>query len=113
MIAPLPAGEPCTGNDAGAFGADVVAALRNIAKMIYQRLQIGPLRGEQRFAVEDACPIPEVARLGRTPRAWKGQILAYFDTHGVSDGGTEAINLRILLWARTSWPAFGLTSWTF
>ena len=41
------------------------------------------------------CPIPEVARLGRTLRAWKGQILAYFDTHGVSNGGTEAINLII------------------
>jgi transposase len=41
------------------------------------------------------CPIPEVARLGRTLRAWKGQILAYFDTHDVSNGGTEAINLII------------------
>jgi transposase len=42
-----------------------------------------------------SCPIPEVARLGRTPRAWRSQILAYFDTHGVSNGGTEAINLII------------------
>jgi transposase len=41
------------------------------------------------------CPIPEVARLGRTLRAWKAQILAYFDTSGVSNGGTEAINLII------------------
>jgi transposase len=41
------------------------------------------------------CPIPEVARLGRTLRAWKAQILAYFDTHGVSNGSTEAINLII------------------
>jgi transposase len=41
------------------------------------------------------CPIPEVARLGRTLRAWKAQILAYFDTSGVSNGGTEAINLTI------------------
>ena len=38
---------------------------------------------------------PEVARLGRTLRAWKAQILAYFDTNGVSNGGTEAINLII------------------
>jgi hypothetical protein len=37
----------------------------------------------------------KVARLGRTLRAWKAQILAYFDTHGVSNGGTEAINLII------------------
>jgi Transposase len=41
------------------------------------------------------CPIPEVARLGRTLRAWKAQILPYFDTSGVSNGGTEAINLII------------------
>jgi transposase len=41
------------------------------------------------------CPIPEVARLGRTLRAWRAQVLAYFDTSGVSNGGTEAINLII------------------
>lgn len=28
------------------------------------------------------CPIPEVARLGRTLRRWKSGILAYFDTVG-------------------------------
>jgi len=39
------------------------------------------------------CPILEVARLGRTLRAWRAQVLAYFDTSGVSNGGTEAINL--------------------
>ena len=38
------------------------------------------------------CPIPEVARLGRTLRAWRVQVLAYFETGGVSNGGTEAIN---------------------
>jgi len=42
-----------------------------------------------------SCPIPEVARLGRTLRAWKAQVLAYFDTDGVSNRGTEAINLII------------------
>jgi transposase len=42
-----------------------------------------------------SCPITEVARLGRTLRAWRPQILAYFDTKGVSNGGTEAINLII------------------
>ena len=39
------------------------------------------------------CPIPEVARFGRTLKAWRQQVLAYFDTSGVSNGGTEAINL--------------------
>jgi transposase len=41
------------------------------------------------------CPIPEIARLGRTLRAWREQVLAYFTTSGVSNGGTEAINLLI------------------
>ena len=41
------------------------------------------------------CPIPEVARLGRALRAWRAQVLAYFDTSGVSNGGTDAINLII------------------
>ncbi|WP_193119640.1 transposase, partial [Brachybacterium tyrofermentans] len=39
-----------------------------------------------------SCPIPEIARLGKTLRRWKKAILAYFDTDGASNGGTEAIN---------------------
>lgn len=38
------------------------------------------------------CPIPEVARLGRTLRRWRSAILAYFDTNGASNGPTEAVN---------------------
>ena len=39
-----------------------------------------------------ACPIPEIARLGRTLRKWKDAFLAYFDTGGANNGPTEAIN---------------------
>jgi transposase len=42
-----------------------------------------------------SCPIPEIARLGRTLRQWRQQVLAYFSTKGVSNGGTEAVNLLI------------------
>ncbi len=38
------------------------------------------------------CPIPEVARLGRTLRRWRDAFLAYFDTDRANNGGTEAIN---------------------
>jgi len=38
------------------------------------------------------CPIPEVKRLGKTLRRWRDEILAYFATGGVSNGGTEAVN---------------------
>ena len=31
------------------------------------------------------CPIPEIARLGRTLRKWKDAFLAYFDTAGASN----------------------------
>ena len=39
-----------------------------------------------------ACPIPEIARLGRTLRKWKDALDNYFDTDGASNGSTEAIN---------------------
>jgi hypothetical protein len=44
--------EPTTGKDAGAFDADVVAALSHLTQVIDQRLQFGPLGGLQRFAVK-------------------------------------------------------------
>jgi transposase len=70
----------------------------------YQRLrgiyhQPTPAAGrrlaEQVIASPPTCPIPEVARLGRTLRAWRRQVLAYFHTGGVSNGGTEAIHLLV------------------
>jgi transposase len=53
-----------------------------------------------------SCPIPEVARLGRTLRKWREAFLAYFDT-GATNGGTEAINGLIELHRRI---ARGLTN---
>ncbi len=49
-----------------------------------------------------ACPIPEIARLGRTLRKWKDALDAYFDTAGASNGPTEAINGIIELGRRTA-----------
>ncbi len=56
---------------------------------------LGRALAEKVIATFASCPVPEVARLGRTLRAWRTQILAYFDTHGLSNGGTEAINMLI------------------
>ena len=36
------------------------------------------------------CPIPEIARLGRTLRKWKDAFMAYFDTAGASNAPPEA-----------------------
>jgi transposase len=75
----------------------------NVTWQCYQQLRsiyhATPAKGREiAIKVLDSfhnCPIPEVARLGRTLRAWRPQVLAYFDTSGVSNGGTEAINLII------------------
>jgi transposase len=75
----------------------------NITWQCYQQLRsiyhAAPAKGREiAIKVLDSfhtCPILEVARLGRTLRAWRAQVLAYFDTSGVSNGGTEAINLII------------------
>ena len=47
-----------------------------------------------------SCPIPEIARLGRTLHQWKDAFLAYFDTNRASNGGTEAVNGLIELHRR-------------
>lgn len=49
-----------------------------------------------------SCPIPEIARLGRTLNQWKDPFLAYFTTHGANNGGTESINGLIELARRVA-----------
>ncbi|MDD9205654.1 ISL3 family transposase, partial [Georgenia sp. 10Sc9-8] len=55
-------------------------------------LTAGKKRAENVLATFHTCPIPEVARLGRTLRRWSAAFLAYFTTHRSSNGGTEAVN---------------------
>jgi transposase len=75
-----------------------------VAWHAYQRLRSiyqapkpadGRAIAEQVIATFHTCPIPEVARLGRTLRQWKDHVLARFDTERISNGGTEAVNLII------------------
>ena len=72
-----------------------------LAWHVYQRVRgtyhtATPAQGrelaEKLLQTLPSCPITEVARLGRTLRQWRAEILAYFATGGVSNGGTEAIN---------------------
>ena len=60
------------------FHQDTPAQGQRLAARLIQRLP--------------ACPIPEIARLGRTLRKWKDALDNYFDTDGASNGSTEAIN---------------------
>jgi transposase len=72
-----------------------------VAWSCYQKLRaayaVTDLRAGNRIALEvldsfHTCPIPEIARLGRTLRQWRAQFLGYFATRRASNGGTEAVN---------------------
>ena len=67
-----------TGQVREVFHQDTPAQGQRLAARLIQRLP--------------ACPIPEIARPGRTLRKWKDALDAYFDTSGGSNGPTEAIN---------------------
>ena len=41
------------------------------------------------------CPVPEIARLGRTLHTWRAEFLAHFAHTDVSNGLTESLNLKI------------------
>ena len=48
------------------------------------------------------CPIPELARLGRTLHAWRLELCAHFDHPTMSNGATENLNLKIKNTKRTA-----------
>ena len=94
-----------------AFVADEAHISVEVAYLLTQQVrevfhQDTPAQGQRLAArlIESlpACPIPEIARLGRTLRKWKDAFLAYFDTGGASNGPTEAINGIIELGRRTA-----------
>ena len=58
-------------------------------------LPAGRQRAEALVDTLHGCPIPEAARLGRTLRSWRAELLAYFDTDRTSNGPTEAMNLLV------------------
>lgn len=57
---------------------------------------------EKILASFPSCPIPEIARLGRTLNRWRDAFLGYFTTGGANNGGTEAINGLIELHRRVA-----------
>jgi transposase len=52
-------------------------------------------RAEALIADLRGCPIPELARLGRTLHAWRHELCAHFEHPTVSNGPTENLNLKI------------------
>lgn len=57
---------------------------------------------EQVLASFPTCPIPEIARLGRTLTQWRAAFLSYWTTDRSSNGGTEAVNGLIELARRVA-----------
>ncbi len=55
-------------------------------------LTAGRAMAERILTIFHTCPIPEIARLGRTLRRWREAFLAYFTTDRTNNGGTEAVN---------------------
>jgi transposase len=76
----------CAQRVRAAYHQDTHAAGRTVAETI--------------VATFASCPIPEIARLGRTLKQWREAFLGYFDTAGASNGGTEAVNGLIELHRR-------------
>ena len=66
----------------------------------HKDLGTGRRAAEKVLATLPSCPIPEIARLGRTLRKWKDSFLAYWTTDRSNNGGTEAINGLIELHRR-------------
>ena len=67
------------------FHQDTPAQGRHLAAHLIERLS--------------ACPIPEIARLGRTLRKWKDALDAYFDTDGASNAPNRSHQRTLSNWA--------------
>ena len=87
LVKYLPVGDP---NGEVELAYEIYQAVRGIYHA--QSHSRGRELAEKLLDTLHTCPIKEVARLGRTLRQWRQEILAYFTTGGVSNGGTEAIN---------------------
>ncbi|MGO4956758.1 ISL3 family transposase [Luteococcus sp. Sow4_B9] len=66
----------------------------------------GRAAAQQLLDALPTCPIPEIARLGRTLKQWRDAFLAYFDTGGASNGPTEAI-----CESGGGWSGIGWSGW--
>ena len=91
-----------------AFVADEAHISVEVAYLLTQQVREGfhqatPAHGRRLAAhlIESlpACPIPEIARLGRTLRKWKDALDAYFDTDGASNAPNRSHQRTLSNWA--------------
>jgi transposase len=71
---------------------------------LYQLTEPGHAHQRAQSLIADlrGCPIPELARLGRTLHAWRDELCAHFEHPAVSNGPTENLNLKIKNTKRTA-----------
>lgn len=88
-----------TGLDAGDVDGQIGAAwiAAQDLRLIYRAKTANQAAGRlHRWLVHCAdSEVPELHRLARTIDSWRDELLAYFDTDGISNGPTEATNLLI------------------
>jgi transposase len=94
-----------TGLDVGDIDGQVAAAwiAAQDLRLIYRaRTRDDAQRRLYRWLVHCAdSNVPELHRLASTIDSWRDELLAYFDTGGISNGPTEAMNLLIKKIKRT------------
>src|SRR4051812_7483671 len=94
-----------TGLDVGDVDGQVAAAwiaAQDLRLLYRAKTRVGAERRLYRWLIHCAdSNVPELHRLARTIDGWRPELLAYFDTAGVSNGPTEAMNLLIKKIKRT------------
>ncbi len=94
-----------TGLDVGDIDGQVAAAwiaAQDLRLLYRAKTRNDAERRLYRWLVHCAdSDVPELHRLARTIDSWRDELLAYFDTGGVSNGPTEAMNLLIKKIKRT------------
>ena len=93
----LELGDP---NDEVFIGWQCVQLLRDAYQA--KNLHDGMRKALRIARILPTCPIPEIARIGRTLHQWKQEFLAYWMTGRTTNGGTEAINNLIELARRVA-----------
>lgn len=87
------------GLDAGDDGQQIALtwiAAQDLRRIYHAKTCEDAERRCHRWLVHCAeAEIPELHRLARTIDSWREELMAYFDTGGVSNGPTEAANLLI------------------
>ncbi|HEV7147792.1 MAG TPA: transposase [Pedococcus sp.] len=94
-----------TGLDAGDVDGQVAAAwiAAQHLRLLYRAKTRDQAQRRLHRWLEDCADseLPELHRLARTIDAWRPELPAYFDTGGISNGPTEAMNLLIKKVKRT------------